>query len=123
LSTERLQKILARGGFASRRAAEKLIEEGRVRVNGRVVTELGSKADPYKDKVEVNGVRVVAEPAVYVVLHKPRGVVTTMSDPEGRPSVREILAPIGARVYRSAGSTSRRAGSSWRRTTATSPRG
>jgi 23S rRNA pseudouridine2605 synthase len=99
LATERLQKILARGGFASRRAAERIITEGRVRVNGRVVTELGSKADPYKDKVEVNGVRVVAEPAVYVVLHKPRGVVTTMSDPEGRPSVREILEPIGSRVY------------------------
>ena len=99
LSTDRLQKILARGGYASRRAAERIIAEGRVRVNGRVVTELGSKADPYKDKVEVNGVRVVAERAVYVVLHKPRGVVTTMSDPEGRPSIREILAPIGARVY------------------------
>ena len=68
-------------------------------MNGRVVTELGSKADPFKDKVEVNGKRVVAERAVYVVLHKPRGVVTTMSDPEGRPSVREILEPIGSRVY------------------------
>ncbi len=99
MATERLQKILARGGFASRRAAEQLISEGRVRVNGRVVTELGSKADPYKDKVEVNGERVVAEPAVYVLIHKPRGVVTTMNDPEGRPSIREILAPIGARVY------------------------
>jgi 23S rRNA pseudouridine2605 synthase len=99
LSVERLQKILARGGYASRRAAERIIAEGRVRVNGRVVTELGSKADPYKDKVEVNGERVVAEAAVYIVLHKPRGVVTTMSDPEGRPSVREILAPIGTRVY------------------------
>jgi len=99
LATERLQKILARGGFASRRAAERIISEGRVRVNGRVVTELGSKADPYKDKVEVNGVRVVPERAVYVVLHKPRGVVTTMSDPEGRPSVKEILEPIGSRVY------------------------
>src|SRR3984957_1454230 len=99
MAIERLQKILARGGFASRRAAERLIADGRVRVNGHVVTELGSKADPYKDKVEVNGVRVVAERAVYVVLHKPRGVVTTMSDPEGRPSVREILEPIGSRVY------------------------
>src|SRR5580704_379661 len=99
MAIERLQKILARGGFASRRAAERLITEGHVRVNGRVVTELGSKADPYKDKVEVNGTRVVAERAVYVVLHKPRGVVTTMSDPEGRPSVREILEPIGSRVY------------------------
>jgi len=99
MTTERLQKILARGGYASRRAAEKLITDGHVRVNGRVVTELGSKADPRKDKVEVNGERVVAEQLVYVVLHKPRGVVTTMSDPEGRPSIREILAPIGARLY------------------------
>jgi 23S rRNA pseudouridine2605 synthase len=99
MATERLQKILARGGFSSRRAAERLITEGKVRVNGRIVTELGSKADPYKDKVEVNGVRVVAEQAVYVLIHKPRGVVTTMSDPEGRPSIREILAPVGSRVY------------------------
>src|SRR5580704_14982162 len=99
MAIERLQKILARGGFASRRAAERLITEGHVRVNGRVVTELGSKADPYKDKVEVNGTRVVAERAVYVIVHKPRGVVTTMSDPEGRPSIREILAPVGSRVY------------------------
>jgi 23S rRNA pseudouridine2605 synthase len=99
MASERLQKILARGGFASRRAAERLIAEGRVRVNGRVVTELGTRADPRHDRVEVDGTRVVAEQPVYVVLHKPRGVVTTMSDPEGRPTVRQILAPIGARVY------------------------
>jgi len=96
---ERIQKILARGGLASRRAAEQLITEGRVRVNGRIVTELGTKADPRKDRVEVDGKRVVAEQSVYVVLHKPRGVVATMSDPEGRPTVREILASVGARVY------------------------
>ncbi len=96
---ERLQKILARGGIASRRAAERLIEAGRVRVNGRVVTELGAKADPRRDRVEVDGRRVVAEEPVYVVLHKPRGVVSTMSDPEGRPTVKELLADIGARVY------------------------
>ena len=96
---ERIQKILAAGGLASRRAAEKLITEGRVRVNGRVVTELGAKADPRNDRIEVDGKRVVAEQHVYLVLHKPRGVVATMSDPEGRPTVREILAPVGARVY------------------------
>ncbi|MBS2013441.1 MAG: rRNA pseudouridine synthase [Deltaproteobacteria bacterium] len=96
---ERIQKILARGGIASRRAAERLITEGRVRVNGRVITELGTKADPRKDRVEIDGKRVVAEQFVYVVLHKPRGVVATMSDPEGRPTVREILASVGARVY------------------------
>lgn len=96
---ERLQKILARGGIASRRAAEQLILAGRVRVNGKIVTELGAKADERRDRVEVDGKRVVAEDFVYVVLHKPRGVVSTMSDPEGRPTVRELLAPLGARVY------------------------
>lgn len=96
---ERLQKILARGGIASRRAAERLITEGRVRVNGRVVTELGEKADPRRDRVEVDGKRVVAEQPVYVVLHKPRGVVSTMSDPEGRPTVKELLDAVGARVF------------------------
>jgi 23S rRNA pseudouridine2605 synthase len=96
---ERIQKILAAGGIASRRAAESLITEGRVRVNGRVVTELGTKADPRKDKIEVDGKRVVAEHHVYIVVHKPRGVVATMSDPEGRPTVREILSNVGARVF------------------------
>lgn len=96
---ERIQKILAAGGLASRRAAEKLITEGRVRVNGHVITELGAKADARNDRIEVDGKRVVAEQHVYIVLHKPRGVVATMSDPEGRPTVRDILAPVGARVY------------------------
>jgi 23S rRNA pseudouridine2605 synthase len=96
---ERIQKILAHGGIASRRAAEQLIKAGRVRVNGHIVTELGAKADPRRDKVEVDGKRVVAEDLIYVVLHKPRGVVSTMSDPEGRPTVKELLASLGARVY------------------------
>lgn len=96
---ERLQKILAHGGIASRRAAEALITEGRVRVNGRIVTELGAKADPRKDRVEVDGKRVVAEQLVYVAVHKPRGVVSTMHDPEGRPTVRELLKDLPGRVY------------------------
>jgi 23S rRNA pseudouridine2605 synthase len=96
---ERLQKILARGGLASRRAAEKLITEGKVRVNGRVVSELGAKADPRKDKIEVDGARVIAERLVYVALHKPRGYVSTMSDPEGRPCVKELLGAVGVRVF------------------------
>jgi 23S rRNA pseudouridine2605 synthase len=95
----RLQKVLARAGVASRRAAEKLIEAGRVRVDGRVVTELGTRVDPRSSRVEVDGQRVVAEDAVYVVLHKPRGVVSTMSDPEGRPTVRTLLADVPGRVY------------------------
>jgi 23S rRNA pseudouridine2605 synthase len=96
---ERLQKILAHGGIASRRAAEALITSGRVRVNGRVVTELGAKADPRKDRVEVDGKRVVAEQLVYIALHKPRGVVSTMHDPEGRPTVRELLTGLEGRIY------------------------
>ena len=96
---ERIQKILAHGGIASRRAAEQLITSGRVRVNGHVVTELGAKADPRKDKIEVDGKRLVAEAPVYVVLHKPKNVVSTLSDPEGRPTVAEYLRAIPARVY------------------------
>jgi len=101
MSEDRLQKILARGGLASRRAAEQLIRDGKVRVNGVVVTELGSKADPRKDKIEVEGKRIVAEPLMYFALHKPRGFVTTMSDPEGRPTIRDLLKPhgIAARVF------------------------
>jgi len=95
---ERLQKILARGGLASRRHAEELITAGRVRVNGRVVTGLGTRADPRHDRVEVDGKRVVAEGFLYVILHKPRGVVATMSDPEGRPTVSTLLENVGARV-------------------------
>ncbi|HEY3497462.1 MAG TPA: pseudouridine synthase, partial [Polyangiaceae bacterium] len=94
---ERLQKVLARAGIASRRAAEALIVAGRVRVNGRVVSELGARVDR-RAKVEVDGKRVVAEPLVYLVLHKPRGVVCTLKDPEGRPTIGEYLKEAGARV-------------------------
>ncbi|MBK8258452.1 MAG: pseudouridine synthase [Polyangiaceae bacterium] len=96
---ERLQKIIARAGVSSRRAAEELITSGRVRVNGRVVNELGAKADLRDDKVEVDGRRLTAPPPVYIVLHKPRNVVSTMSDPEGRPTVAELLSGVDARVY------------------------
>ena len=100
---------------------EQLIKAGRVRVNGHLITELGAKADPRRDRIEVDGRRVVAEERVYVALHKPRGVVSTMSDPEGRPTVRELLSSIGAVSTRSGASTSRRAACSWRRTTESSP--
>lgn len=99
MAQDRLQKILARAGVASRRHAEELIVNGRVRLNGKVVTELGTKADPKRDKVEVDGRRVLAEDFVYLVLHKPRGVVSTMSDPEGRPSVKELLKDVPGRIY------------------------
>ncbi len=96
---ERLQKIIAQAGVSSRRAAEQLITGGHVRVNGKVVTELGTQADSHNDKVEVDGKRLVAEHLVYAVLHKPKNVVSTMSDPEGRPTVAELLRPLGARLY------------------------
>nr|MBK7067167.1 rRNA pseudouridine synthase [Deltaproteobacteria bacterium] len=96
---ERLQKVLARAGVASRRHAEELITAGRVRVNGRVVTEMGVRVDPRRDKVELDGKRLVSEPLVHVVMHKPRGVMTTLSDPEGRPTVADILKNLPARVY------------------------
>ena len=103
MTTVRLQKILARGGLASRRHAEELITAGRVRVNGAIVTELGTKADPRRDRIEVDGQRVTAEAFVYVVMHKPRGVVSTMSDPEGRPTVHDLLTQP-SRLRRSIGS-------------------
>ncbi len=99
MATIRLQKVLARAGIASRRAAEQLIAAGRVRVDGHIVTELGTKVDPRRARVEVDGQRTVAESSVYVLLHKPRGVVSTMHDPEGRPSIRELVADVPGRVY------------------------
>jgi 23S rRNA pseudouridine2605 synthase len=96
---ERLQKIIARSGVTSRRAAEELITAGRVRVNGRIVTELGAKADGRRDKIEVDGHRLVAEQPIYLVLHKPRNVVSTLSDPEGRPTVADLVRGAGTRVY------------------------
>jgi 16S rRNA U516 pseudouridylate synthase RsuA-like enzyme len=99
--SERLQKVLAHAGVASRRAAERLILEGRITVNGAVVTELGTKVDPERDAIKVDGKRLAAAPAgrTYLALHKPRGVVTTLSDPEGRPTVKDYLRGIKARVY------------------------
>lgn len=99
LSAERIQKVLARAGLASRRASETILQEGRVRINGRVVTELGSRADPSKDKIEVDGRRIMAEPFVYLVLHKPRLVVSTVHDPEGRATVRQLVAGVPERIH------------------------
>ena len=94
----RLQKVLARAGVASRRTAERLIEAGRVRVDGRIARELGVRVDPRHARIEVDGRRVVAEPLVYLVLNKPRGVVCTLRDPQDRPTVAELLRGAGARV-------------------------
>jgi 23S rRNA pseudouridine2605 synthase len=98
MSAERLQKFLARAGIASRRRAEELIAAGRVRVGGRIVTELGTKVDARKDRVDVDGKRVVADEPLYLVLHKPRGVMCTLSDPEGRKTVADLVRNVGARV-------------------------
>ena len=97
---ERLQKLLAHAGVSSRRKAEQLILEGRVTVNGAVITELGTKADPDQDHIKVDGKRVKApEKPVYLALHKPKNCMTTVSDPEGRPTVMELLRGVKARVY------------------------
>jgi len=97
---ERLQKIIARAGIASRRHAEKLILSGQVRVNGRVVKELGTKADAEKDKIEAAGRVVKAEGRqIYMVLHKPPEVVSAMADPEGRRTLRNFLRGFPERVY------------------------
>lgn len=88
----RLQKFLARAGVASRRGSEDLMTAGRVRVNGVVVNELGAKVDPSFDVIEVDGRRVtLADEPVHIALNKPGGVVTTMSDPQGRPTVASLV--------------------------------
>src|SRR5215470_8851157 len=97
---ERLQKIIARAGIASRRHAEQLILSGQVRVNGQVVSELGSKADPSVDRIEAAGKMVSAEERrVYVLLNKPPEVVAAMADPEGRKTLVNCLRGFPARVY------------------------
>ena len=100
MSAQRLQKLLAHAGIASRRNAERLIREGRVAVNGAIVTELGSKADPEQDHIKVDGKHIRGpERPVYLALNKPRNCVTTVSDPEGRPTVMDLLRGVKARVY------------------------
>jgi 23S rRNA pseudouridine2605 synthase len=100
MPAERLQKIIAAAGIASRRKAEELITGGLVSVNGQVVTELGSKADREHDHIRVNGKLLHgAERHVYLLMNKPKGYVTTLRDPEGRPTVMDLLRGVGARVY------------------------
>jgi len=107
----RLQKILSTAGVASRRASERLMAEGRVSVNGETITELGSRADPEHDDIRVDGRRItIAGRRLYLLVNKPRGYVTTRSDPEGRPTVldllpgvREYLYPVGRLDYNSEG--------------------
>ncbi|MCE1229213.1 MAG: rRNA pseudouridine synthase [Firmicutes bacterium] len=96
---ERLQKILAHAGIASRRACEELILEGRVQVNGVTVTELGAKADPRRDEITVDLQPIHKEAPIYLLLNKPKGYVTTVKDEEGRPTVMALLHGISSRVY------------------------
>jgi 23S rRNA pseudouridine2605 synthase len=112
---ERLQKILARAGVASRRAAEEMISAGRVRVNGQVVTEMGVRANPHTDKIEVDGKPLSPAPTAekgveftYIMLNKPLGVVSTAKDPQGRTTVLDLLRPTmddGPRTVGSGGTT------------------
>ena len=97
---DRLQKILSHAGIASRRAAEKLIAEGRVTVNGQPVVEMGTKADPARDDIRVDGRRVKGpERLRYILLYKPPGYVTTRSDPQRRPTVMDLIGGVREYVY------------------------
>src|ERR1051326_3830007 len=100
---QRLQKLIATAGIASRRHAEELIAAGRVTVNGAVIKELGTKADPERDHIKVNGKlinpQLKARDKVYVLLNKPRGYLSSVSDPEGRPLVTELLPPNLGRLH------------------------
>lgn len=97
---ERLQKILAQAGVASRRHSEELIVNGKVKVNGKVVTELGIKVDPLRDKIEVMGKSIPPpEKKVYLLMNKPRGYVTTLSDERGRKTIADLLGGVNQRVY------------------------
>ncbi len=97
---ERLQKIMAAAGIASRRKAEQLITEGRVTVNGETISQLGSKADPESDHIKVDG-KLLRGPErhIYLLLNKPKGYVTTVSDPEKRPTVMDLVKGVGERIY------------------------
>jgi len=99
LALDRLQKVLAAAGVASRRKSEEIISAGRVRVNGKVVTELGTKVDPTADRIEVDGKQIMEEDTVVLILNKPRGVVSTVSDPEGRETVADLVRHVKARLF------------------------
>jgi 23S rRNA pseudouridine2605 synthase len=97
---ERLQKIIAASGVASRRKAEELIAAQRVTLNGQVITEPGTKADPDHDKISIDGTPLPRrEQFLYFALYKPKGYVTTVSDPQGRPTVMDLMRAVPERVY------------------------
>ena len=100
MSLTRLQKILSQAGVASRRAAEKLIAEGRVSINGTTVCEMGTKADPAADDIRVDGRRITSAPPLrYILLNKPAGYISTRSDPQRRPTVIDLLRGVREYVY------------------------
>ena len=107
---ERLQKVLSHAGICSRRKAEELIAAGQVRVNGKVIRELGSEADPVSDRIEVAGERIRPERKRYFLFYKPDNVITSVTDPQGRRTVmdyfrniRERIFPVGRLDYHSEG--------------------
>jgi len=97
---ERIQKIIAAGGITSRRKAEELMTQGRVVVNGKVVTELGAKANPFSDRIEVDGRKITAggQPKAYILLNKPKGYISAVSDEHKRPVVTDLVR-VKVRVY------------------------
>jgi len=99
MAAERLQKVLAAAGVCSRRQAEKLITAGRVAVDGEVITALGSKVDPDHQRITVDGRPLASPELVYFLLNKPRGYVTTMKDPQGRPLVTALLKGVKERIF------------------------
>jgi len=97
---ERIQKIIAQAGVASRRTAEKMVSEGRITINGERIAEPGAKADPERDEIRIDGRLIaVATSKVYLLLNKPRGYVTTLDDPQHRPIVTHLLSGIQERVF------------------------
>ena len=96
----RLQKVIAASGLASRRKAEEWIAQGRVTINGKIVRELGTRIDPERDHVKVDGRHLKAvEPYAYLLLNKPKGIVSTLNDPEGRPTIENLLHGVTLRVF------------------------
>ncbi len=96
---ERLQKVLAEAGVASRRKSEEMIRAGRVEVNGQIVRDMGVKVDPKQDAIKVDGRPIRQEKKVYVLFNKPKGVITSASDPEGRKTVASFFTNIRERIY------------------------
>ena len=96
----RLNKLIAESGLASRRAADKIIEEGRVSINGKKIYELGTRVEPGKDKITVDGKNLrLRNELVYAMLHKPLGVLTTMDDPLNRPTIKEFVEHLPVRLF------------------------